>query len=133
MHLRLVAAIDHPDIGVNVEVVQLKEGVAPLDTALDVVVGKWEWTPEDMETYGDHIEYFILDPELYKNVLNRIKWPTPWGAKNQGGLHYETEDAINRCKIRVYRACRIHWTHNRIMEVLRKHSHLRKEILEACS
>lgn len=133
MQLRLAVTTDHPDVGVNLEVVPLKEGESPLDTALDVVIGKWEWAPEDMEAFGEHVKYFILDPDLYKDVLNRIKWPEPWGAKCQGGLHYETEDAINRCKIRVYRACRIHWTHNRITEILHEHPHLQREIIKACA
>jgi len=133
MQLRLAVAIDHPNIGVRLDVTQLKEGESPQDTAIDVVVGKWEWTPEDIEVDGDHIEYFILDPDLYKDVLRGIKWPEPWGAKCQGGLHYETEEAIDRCKIRVYRACKIHRAHDRIMEVLRRHSHLQAEILKACS
>lgn len=118
MSLRLVVATEHRDTGIKVSMVPLKEGESIQDAAIGVTIDEWEWTPDDMEQYRQHLEYFILDPDLYKNVLNKIRWPEPWGPTEFN--RYKAKEAIDRTKLAVYRACKISWTHASVQKFHRK-------------
>jgi hypothetical protein len=128
---RLVVAIDHPDVGVRVNwtYVNLKEDDL-VDKALEIVAGVWGWSPEMVQQYDNDIEYFVIDPDHWKNVCKRIKWPTADSfAKGPDSPRPHVEEAIERCKLRVYRACKIHWSHDRIMRYASRSEAHREEAL----
>lgn len=121
---RLVVAIDHPDIGVKLNWVYVELSHDDLiDKALEVIIGVWEWDNGTMEKYHKNIEHFLLDPDLWKNIGKRIKWP------NTENVSQEVEDAITRCKLRVYRTMKMHWTHKNIEAYARRSEAHREEAL----
>lgn len=121
---RLVVYVDHPNTGVHMNftpVVLNRDDLT--DKALEVVVGVWEWTPEDMDVNGDKLNMFLIEPELWKDTGRRINWPDVSNASQ------EVQDAVTRCKISVYRTMKMHWTNERARAYARRSEAHREEIL----
>ena len=121
---RLVVAIDHPDVGMKLNWVYVNLSHDDLiNKAVGIVIGVWEWDDATMEEYHKDIEFFLLDPDLWKNVGKRIKWP------DTKDVSQEVEDAITRCKLSVYRTMKMHWTHARVMAYAKRSEAHREEAL----
>lgn len=121
---RLVVFTDHPNTRVHMNftpVVLRRDDLT--DKALEIVVGIWGWTPEDMDVNGDKINAFLLDPELWKEVGRKIKWP------DVSDKPQEVRDAVTRCKISVYRTMKMHWTNERAMAYAQRSEAHREEVL----
>ena len=116
---RMVIAVQTNDILVMTKVYVVC--VTPNDDlgqkAHDIITGRWGWTPETMDKHGDKIELFLLDPKLWKDVLSMVRWPMADEFPEElGGDWHTADDAIKRCRLAIYRACKMHWTHDRAME-----------------
>ena len=110
---RMVIAIQTDDILIMTKVYVVC--VTPNDDlgqrAHDIITGRWSWSPETMDKYGDKVERFLLDPELWKNAAGNIRWPMAHEFPEELGGDWNTaDDAIKRCRLAIYRACRMHWT-----------------------
>ena len=121
---RLVVYVDHPNTGVHMNFTPVNLDRDDLtDKASEIVIGIWGWTPEDMDVNGDKIEVFLLNTELWKEVGRRIKWPDISKASQ------DIQDAVTRCKIRVYKTMKMHWTNERAMAYANRSEAHREEIL----
>jgi len=124
MQDKLVVCVDHPNTGVHMNWTHVNLNKDDLtDKASEIVTGVWCWTPEDMDVNGDKLKAFLLDPELWKDVGKRIKWPDTANASQ------EVQDAVTRCKIRVYKTMKMHWTNERAMAYAKRSEAHREEIL----
>jgi len=124
MQDKLVVCVDHPDTGVHMNWTPVNLNKDDLtDKASEIVTGVWCWTPEDMDVNGDKLKAFLLDPDIWKDVGKRIKWPSITNAPQ------EVQDAVTRCKIRVYRTMKMHWSNERAMAYMRRSDAHRSEIL----
>lgn len=121
---RLVVFVDHPDTGVHMNWTPVNLNRDDLtDKAIDIVIGVWCWTPDDMEVNGDKINSFLLDSKLWKEVGKRIQW------HDVSNKSQEVQDAVTRCKISVYKTMKMHWTDDRAMAYARRSEAHREEIL----
>lgn len=121
---RVVVYVDHPDTGVHMNFTQVNLNSDDLtDKASEMVIRIWGWTSEDMDVNGDKIETFLLNAELWKEVGRGIKWPDISNASQ------DVQDAVTRCKIRVYKAMKMHWTNKRAMAYSRRSEAHREEVL----
>lgn len=121
---KLVVCVDHPNTGVQMNWTPVNMSKDDLtDKASEIVVGVWCWTPEDMDVNEDKLEAFLLDLDLWKDVGHRIKWPDV-SKESQ-----EVQDVVTRCKIRVYRTMKMHWSNERAMAYMRRSDAHREEIL----
>lgn len=121
---RLVVYTDHYNTGVRMNftpVVLRKDDLT--DKALEIVVGIWSWTTEDMDVNGDKINAFLLDPELWSDIGRRIQWPDVSDESR------EVQYAVTRCKISVYKTMKMHWTNERAMAYAQRSEAHREEIL----
>lgn len=85
------------------------------DAALRTLVEDWKWLREDIQRHGDSVEHFLIDPDAW-SWLKRIRWPTVRrNADEPAVLFQRNRYLVNLCKIRIYRAARMHWTHGRAM------------------
>lgn len=106
---RLVVYVDHPNTGVHMNftpVVLKRDDLT--DKVLEIATGVWGWTPEDMDVNGGRLNAFLLNPDLWKKVGNRIKWPD---VSNED---QKVQDAVTRCKISVYKSMMGSWTDERV-------------------
>jgi len=112
---KLVVAIDKPETGVlvNWTYVDLEEDDL-VDKCLEIIIGVWGWSPEQVEKHHKEIEHFLLDPELWKEAGRKIKWPDT--SDQPKGI----VEAVERCKLRVYRAMKIHWSHDHVMRYAKR-------------
>ena len=121
---RLVVYVDHPNTGVHMNFTPVNLNKDDLtDKAIEIVIGIWCWTPEDMEANGDRINAFLLDQELWKEVGKRVQWPDVSKASQ------EVQDAVTRCKISVYKTMKMNWTNERVMAYANRSEAHREEIL----
>lgn len=121
---RLVVYTDHPDTGVDMNWTPVSLNKDDLtEKALEIVQGVWAWTDEDIEVNGDKIEQFLIDPDAWKDIGRRIKWPD---VANES---QEVSNAITRCKICVYKTMKMHWSNERAMAYAHRSEAHREEIL----
>ena len=122
---RLVVYTDHPDTGVHMNWTPVDLSKDDLtDKALEIIIGVWGWTPEDIEVNGDKSTAFLIDPELWKEVGGRIQWP---GVSDKS---QEVRDAVTRCKISVYKTMKLRWINERVMAYANRSEAHREEIFE---
>lgn len=124
MQDRLVVYTDHYNTGVamNWTPVNLKKDDLT-EKALEIVHGVWGWTSEDIEVNGDKLSEFLIDPDIWRDIGKRIKWPKVADATQ------EVKDAITRCKISVYKTMKMHWSNDRAVTYARRSETHREEIL----
>lgn len=121
---KLVVYVDHPNTGVHMNWTPVNLSKDDLtDKALEITIGVWCWTPEDMEVNGDKLNVFLIDPALWKEVGRSIRWPDVSNSSQ------EVQDAVTRCKISVYRTMKMHWTNTGAMAYARRSEAHREEIL----
>ncbi len=119
---RMVIAIQTEDILIMTKVYVVC--VTPKDDlgqrVHDIITGRWVWSPETMDKYGDKVECFLLDPKLWKDVAGNIRWPMAHEFPEElGGDWHTADDAIKRCRLAIYRACKMHWSHSNAMAYVR--------------
>lgn len=83
----------------------------PMQTMFDV----WGCTQSDVEELSKHVQSFLIDPDLWKDCCMYIKWPEPKNFITVSDTNTNAEcltfmrerSAIERCKLAVYKACRM--------------------------
>lgn len=121
---RLVVYVDHLSTGVhmNFTPVVLSRGDLTYKVS-EIITGAWGWTPEDIDVNGDKTNAFLIEPKLWRGIGSSIKWPDVSEASQ------ETQDAVTRCKICVYKAMKMHWGTERARAYARISEAHREEIL----
>lgn len=122
---RLVVFTDHPSTGIRMNFTPVDLNRDDLtDKALEVIIGVWGWTPEDMRVNGDEPKSFLINPELWNDICRRVQWPDV-SDKSQ-----EVRDAVTRCKISVYKTMKLRWVNERVMAYAGRSEAHYKEIFE---
>lgn len=126
---KLVVYTDHQNtevsmnwVHVNLQTDDLTEKIA------EVVVGVWKWTEEDLETNGDKVKAFLLDPALWKTIGKIIQWPKVPRVESWA-MEQAVNTAITRCKIAVYRSIKMHWTNEGAVTYANRSEAHREEVL----
>lgn len=123
---KLVVYTDHFNTGVNMNWTPVNLTTDDLTEKIaEVVIGVWHWTDEDLETNGDKVKAFLLDPELWKTIGKKIQWPkVPDYANGE-----DVQDAVTRCKISVYKSLKMCWTNDGAVAYAERSKAHREEIL----
>ncbi len=112
---RLIVYVDHPNTGVHMNFVHVVLNRDDLiDKVSEVVIGVWGWTPEDIRVNGDKPIAFLIEPKLWKEIGSSIRWPDVSNASQ------ETQEAVTRCKISVYKAMKMYWANERARAYARR-------------
>lgn len=107
MSKRLVVAIDNYEFGCRVTIVVIREDLLEAEAAIEVVEKIWKLSKDDTAEAIRNVEYFVIDDHLWTKVCTKIKWPSAKEFVNRPDSPTRfIQDAIERCKLRVYRACK---------------------------